>query len=801
MRDNCLFFAALAALLAPVSCATLADDCELNLTCKEYGAACGNGVVDPGEECDEGELGSDSEPDACRTTCMKARCGDGVLDSGELCDGPTGVEHLECLPACSLAGCIVGTAPYPTVQSAVDDASCTVIIVSQGTYGENLAIARDVEIIGVGTEPPLLDGGGKGSVVSISSGIVTLRGLVFSGGKAEQGGGIRNEGTLALDGCFVEANTATGAEAKGGGIYNSGGLVLTSSTVTGNQALSGGGIFNAGGAVDLSAADVAENVATAAVGTMLPVNQVAGGGIYTAGGTLVLHDGTTIRKNTAVLVATAANVEPQSPGIDASVKGGGVFAAAASVSLEGSEISENTVDGKLDAPDAQGFEASVTAGGAGLSIEGGQLTLEKSVIAKNVVATAIVTIPAVAVFTSVRSEGGGILASGSTVVLKGSSTVSGNRALASGPAADGGFSSSWDASGGGIAAQAASAVQLEDSSIEDNLAEGQSASGGALILSSSSSLTSRRSVLRANVAHGMAGSALGGAVHASSSTSTDTVVLELEDSTVEHNEARGKDTGGSASGGAFYLRAGTGDAITRLVLRNSTVSENTAVGAALSGGNGNGGAVWGNAGTGDAQVIVWVINSTLSGNAAKGSPAGDGSARAGAIALTTSTGQAKAMLVLRSATITANRAEAPSAQAGGIYLDGNGQNGSSTTSSVANSIVADNLAVSASDCLATDNAQLTSEGYNLFGSIGSCPIAGSKTGVSTGVSPLLSPLADHGGPTWTHALGAGSPAEDTGNPAGCVDEIGAPLANDQRGRPRHNAICDLGAFERQADDP
>jgi hypothetical protein len=62
--------------------------------------------------------------------------------------------------------------------------------------------------------------------------------------------------------------------------------------------------------------------------------------------------------------------------------------------------------------------------------------------------------------------------------------------------------------------------------------------------------------------------------------------------------------------------------------------------------------------------------------------------------------------------------------------------------------------------------------------------------------PLLLPLADNGGPTTTHALGAGSPAIDAG------DNVDA-LAFDQRGNgyPRvSGAAADIGAFERTAGD-
>lgn len=61
--------------------------------------------------------------------------------------------------------------------------------------------------------------------------------------------------------------------------------------------------------------------------------------------------------------------------------------------------------------------------------------------------------------------------------------------------------------------------------------------------------------------------------------------------------------------------------------------------------------------------------------------------------------------------------------------------------------------------------------------------------------PLLGPLADNGGFTQTHALGAGSPAIDVANPSACP-------ATDQRGHLRlidgngeFSEICDIGAYE------
>ncbi len=88
-----------------------------------------------------------------------------------------------------------------------------------------------------------------------------------------------------------------------------------------------------------------------------------------------------------------------------------------------------------------------------------------------------------------------------------------------------------------------------------------------------------------------------------------------------------------------------------------------------------------------------------------------------------------------------------------------------------------------------------------FDSDGSCRVNGSCGAATTklfrtAASPGLGPLAANGGPTWTRALPAGSPAVDAA--AECSDWAGNPVTTDQRGvaRPQGSA-CDAGAFERQ----
>jgi hypothetical protein len=80
-------------------------------------------------------------------------------------------------------------------------------------------------------------------------------------------------------------------------------------------------------------------------------------------------------------------------------------------------------------------------------------------------------------------------------------------------------------------------------------------------------------------------------------------------------------------------------------------------------------------------------------------------------------------------------------------------------------------------------------GHNLVQNTNGWLNAGYQTSDLLGVDPKLGPLQDNGGPTWTHALLAGSPAIDAG------DSAGAP-AQDERGVPRpQGGGVDIGAFE------
>jgi len=74
----------------------------------EAAPVCGNGILESGEECDNGPANSDTTPDACRTDCTLPSCGDDVVDTGEECDnGPANSDTTPdaCRTDCTLPSC------------------------------------------------------------------------------------------------------------------------------------------------------------------------------------------------------------------------------------------------------------------------------------------------------------------------------------------------------------------------------------------------------------------------------------------------------------------------------------------------------------------------------------------------------------------------------------------------------------------------------------------------------------------------------------------------------------------------
>jgi hypothetical protein len=180
---------------------------------------------------------------------------------------------------------------------------------------------------------------------------------------------------------------------------------------------------------------------------------------------------------------------------------------------------------------------------------------------------------------------------------------------------------------------------------------------------------------------------------------------------------------------------------------NSTISGNSA----------------GDSGGGINASFLTIMNSTISGNAASYS---GGGIDAGGVVITNST-------------ISGNSA----GSGGGIYHY------------VGNLEISDTIlnAGASGENIFNNGGTVTSHGYNISSDDGGGYLTGLGDQINT--DPLLGPLQDNGGPTFTHALLPGSPAIDAGDP-----NFTPPPFHDQRGLCFYrvfNGRIDVGSFEWQ----
>lgn len=92
------------------------------------------------------------------------------------------------------------------------------------------------------------------------------------------------------------------------------------------------------------------------------------------------------------------------------------------------------------------------------------------------------------------------------------------------------------------------------------------------------------------------------------------------------------------------------------------------------------------------------------------------------------------------------------------------------------------------------------DGGGNLSSDASCPFSAARSSMS-GLNPMLSPLADHGGPTRSFMPLPGSPAVDAGIDLLAISPSGSGLSHDQRGERRSVGLrVDRGAVELQSSD-
>jgi predicted outer membrane repeat protein len=253
--------------------------------------------------------------------------------------------------------------------------------------------------------------------------------------------------------------------------------------------------------------------------------------------------------------------------------------------------------------------------------------------------------------------------------------------------------------------------------------------------------------------------------------------LTLSDSIINDNSA------GNASGGGIYNEYESGGTV---MVTNCTISGNSATyGGGIS-----------NAPT----TQLTVMNSTISGNSFTGDHAGgiDNGGNAAVINSTISgnfgpvnTGFGGGMvngsssLTVKDCTFSGNSC----AGTGGAIFNWTGG-----TTQIGDTVL---NAGASGGTLYNNSGTITSLGYNLASDNGGDFLTGPGDQINT--DPVLGPLRNNGGHTFTHALLPGSPAIDAGDP-----NFTPPPFYDQRG-PRFPRIVygriDIGSFEVQRKPP
>lgn len=232
--------------------------------------------------------------------------------------------------------------------------------------------------------------------------------------------------------------------------------------------------------------------------------------------------------------------------------------------------------------------------------------------------------------------------------------------------------------------------------------------------------------------------------------------VQITNTTISNNQARPGSSTFLNWGGGILLSNSTAD------IRYSTFNGNI--------GTGRGGAIFLD------NSAATVSNATISGNTVID--------QGGGVFLSYSDGAA---LTLENSTVTLNGSTGEAG--GGGIVDYTNRYGATVLQS---SIVAGNIITADTPIFDADlgvSAGSVDGANNLI--VAASGVALPSDTIST--DPMLGPLQDNGGPTWTHALLPASPAIDAGNNA-------AKLDFDQRGEgyPRVSGFAaDIGAFEVQ----
>lgn len=218
-------------------------------------------------------------------------------------------------------------AQYATIQAAVDaavDGDC--IEVAPGLYVESLAfLGKDIHVRSVSGPAVTTIRGSGSSVVEFVSGETNeaiLEGFSITGGEASVGAGIFvTQSNPTIRGNWIFGNPPIGSSTQGGGgigVFDADAVMIEHNLIVDNLATFGGGIYANSSTLVLRQNIIARNM-----------GRESGGGLFVTTGQMTVDDCLVVQND----------VE------DAPFGGGGVFVENASISIHGSTIADNTVNG------------------------------------------------------------------------------------------------------------------------------------------------------------------------------------------------------------------------------------------------------------------------------------------------------------------------------------------------------------------------------------------------------------------------------------------------------------------------
>ncbi len=124
------------------------------VTTGDDGAVCGDGLVEGGEACEDGNR---VDTDHCTNACQFAVCGDGIEGPGEGCDDGNAIDDDQCTNECILISCGDGVIQKPEdCDEGVETAGCN-LNCTASVCGDGIPNKKDDEDCDAGGQSPTCD--------------------------------------------------------------------------------------------------------------------------------------------------------------------------------------------------------------------------------------------------------------------------------------------------------------------------------------------------------------------------------------------------------------------------------------------------------------------------------------------------------------------------------------------------------------------------------------------------------------------------------------------------------------------